>query len=405
MQPYNYRIDAQTPLESTVQGLQLGSMLSDIRNRNEMSNISMQKNKLVNDILSKKQLSAKDMIDLSMVLPDENKKLLNDQWNALTKERQENELKFAGKVMSSINSGAFNVSKDLLSQRAKVERDAGNNDMASGYETYAKMIDINPNAAQAIIGSMVSSLPNGEKIIDASLRSRKEPLELSDIESKILEREQRLALDQDKFTTDVGLKQFELKNEFKKQDSAIKKDVNNLIIESNKSLNTAQNANDLAIKIKNLGGGAGVASSANEWFKKVSGNPDEWTMLRDEYTRIRGKIATSTLPPGPASDKDIMIAMQGLPDKNIRAEDLSQFLLGFSKLKYYESWLSGAQGEWIDENGTLGKAKRDIVVDGQEVPQGTSFNNFVKTHESFKTNEKITTPKSNTKTYARFLSE
>lgn len=399
MQPYNYRIDAQTPLESAVQGLQLGSMLRDIKNRNEMSSMSMQQNNLVNDILSKKQLSARDMLNLSMLVPDENKKLLNEQWNALTKERQENELKFAGKVMSSINSGAFNISKDLLVQRANAERDAGNNDMASGYETYAKMIDINPNAAQAIIGSMVSSLPNGDKIIDASLRSRKEPLELSDIESKILERERRLALDQDKFATDVGLKQFELKNEFRKQDSSIKKDINNLIIDSNNSLNAAKNANDLAVKIQNIGGGSGVISSANDWFKKVSGNPDEWSMLRDEYTRIRGKIAMSSLPPGPASDKDIMIAMQGLPDRNIRAEDLSSFLLGFSKLKYYEAWLSGAQGEWIDENGTLGKAKRDIVVDGQEIPQGMTFNNFVKTNASF------TKSKGNTKAYARFLSE
>lgn len=399
MQPYNYRIDAQTPLESTVQGLQLGSMLRDIKNRNEMSDVNMQQNQLVNNILSKKQLSAKDMIDLSMIVPAENKKLLNDQWAALTKERQENELKFAGKIMSSINSGAFNITKDLLSQRAQAEREAGNREMADGYETYVKMIDINPNAAQAIIGSMVSSLPNGEKVVDASLRARKEPLELNDIESKILDREQRLLLDKEKLETDTGFKQFELKNEFRKQDPSIKKEINNLVIESNNALNVAKNTNDLALKIQELGGGAGVASSVSEWFKKVSGNPDEWSRLRDEYTRIKGKIAMSTLPPGPASDKDIMIAMQGLPDKNIRAEDLSRFLFGFSKLKYYDAWLSGAQGEWIDENGTLGKAKRDIVVDGQLVQQGTTFNDFLKQNKEF------TKSKSNTKTYARFLSE
>tara|TARA_R110000803_G_scaffold26034_2_gene61995 strand:+ start:4286 stop:5362 length:1077 start_codon:yes stop_codon:yes gene_type:complete len=87
-------------------------------------------------------------------------------------------------------------------------------------------------------------------------------------------------------------------------------------------------AND--IEARDIGGG--LQSTLSETFKTILGSTEEVTALRQRFNAIRTSQATSNLPPGPASDKDIQLALSGFPKENANAATVISFLKGQKKL-------------------------------------------------------------------------
>ena len=87
-------------------------------------------------------------------------------------------------------------------------------------------------------------------------------------------------------------------------------------------------AND--IEARDIGGG--LQSTLSETFKTILGSTEEVTALRQRFNAIRTSQATSNLPPGPASDKDIQLALSGFPKENAPAATVISFLRGQKKL-------------------------------------------------------------------------
>jgi hypothetical protein len=135
---------------------------------------------------------------------------------------------------------------------------------------------------------------------------------------------------------------------------------------------------DLASRLEQEGGGRGVFTSASEWFKKATGNQDGWTQARQEYIRLRNTQAIKSLPPGPATDRDIELALKGFPPDNADAATLASFMRGMAKMQQYEAVAESAKSEWVNSVGSLGRATRDIEIGGVQVPKGTTYVDFAR---------------------------
>jgi hypothetical protein len=124
--------------------------------------------------------------------------------------------------------------------------------------------------------------------------------------------------------------------------------------------------------------GGGWRSWAGEVLAGAFGNQDPVTALRGEYEQIKNAQAIKNLPPGPATDRDIQIAMRGFPPADAGKDYIVSFLRGLEKLQRVAADADQRRGDWISANGNIGTAKRDLQVGGVRVPAGTTFTEFNK---------------------------
>lgn len=147
-----------------------------------------------------------------------------------------------------------------------------------------------------------------------------------------------------------------------------------------KILDTAQNqafdaektANEFDLLVGDFqtsGFGGGVTASISEFLKDTLGTQDEVSSLRRKFRGIRASQATRNLPPGPASDKDIALALSGFPPENAPAENIASFLKGASKLARIDQAFQSFKAQYISENknsaGLLNawRENRDTIID------------------------------------------
>lgn len=155
-----------------------------------------------------------------------------------------------------------------------------------------------------------------------------------------------------------------------------KKEINSLVSDSVNLRNLATSSLNLANKIETEGGGKGKITSFAQSINTFTGRQDGFTQLRNEYNRLRNSIAIKNLPPGVATDKDISLALEGLPPPTANAEFIASFLRGTAKLQQYEAATKDAQTEWISSVGSLGNARNDIRIGETTVPRGTTYVEF-----------------------------
>ena len=201
--------------------------------------------------------------------------------------------------------------------------------------------------------------------------------DVKNLKSQIGDRAERLNLDRLTTTATVN----EKLSSIQKNLSDIPADTRKLINESATlaatSKQSAEQFNDLAKRLDASGGGFGVFSSASDFLKKGAGFQGGMTQLRQEYTRLRNTAAIKTLPPGPATDKDIAMALKGFPSDNASATDLSAFLRGMAKLQDVDASINNAKTDWLAQNnGTLTRAKNTFVAGDYSTKPGETFNDF-----------------------------
>lgn len=120
----------------------------------------------------------------------------------------------------------------------------------------------------------------------------------------------------------------------------------------------------------------GVFASLKELSADAFGTQDPVSAIRKEYTALISSQAVANLPPGPASDKDIQLALKGFPKNSSNADTMASFLRGMAKLQNIKASREQARADWISENGNEGRARRDITVNGVRVPKGSTFGDF-----------------------------
>lgn len=143
------------------------------------------------------------------------------------------------------------------------------------------------------------------------------------------------------------------------------------------SKQAATQYNDLASRIEAAQGGKGRLTSATEWFATQLGQQDAWTQIRNDYTRVRNSVAIKSLPPGVATDKDIELALKGIPPETANAETLASFLRGTAKLQDIDSSINNAKTDWLSQNnGLLTRSKGTFIAGDYATKPGETFNDF-----------------------------
>ena len=426
MQPINYGVEIQDPTQSFLSAFQTGAAIQDTRLKQEQQQQQMANQKLVQEGFAKLRqpgATAADYANLAMVLPETQAKSVRESFNMLSGERQQNALQQSGQVFSAFKAGKPEIAIGLLERQIEAKRNSGDNEGAMFLETWRDVAKENPKATEDYFGFTISQMPGGDKIIESAVKlgaerrteqlqpsvlseseakaaKAKSEAEIKAIESQFAERLQQAGLTEknwnvknlqsqindraaklnlDKQTTAATVA--EKMSSIQKNLNDIPSDTRKLINESAVTAATAKQSadqfNDLAKRLDASGGGYGVFSSASDFLKKGAGFQGGMTQLRQEYTRLRNTAAIKSLPPGPATDKDIAMALKGFPSDNASATDLSAFLRGMAKLQDVDASISNAKTDWLAQNnGTLTRAKNTFVAGDYSTKPGETFNDF-----------------------------
>lgn len=321
--------------------------------------------------------------------------------NALDSNRPEVALKLFDDQISAIEN-AGEDSKDFKSIRDSIERNPTGAKGVIGLalasykpEEFSKIAQTRREEAKAPYELGKLQAESGIKQVEARyaperefLESSKGRAELRNIDSQIQDRSKRLFLDKDRLQSDVELKLNELGQKATTLDDSAKKIVNEAAISSVVADQAAGSMLDLAGRIEKEGGGYGALTNATEWLKNATGNQNALTDMRKEYIRLRNTQAIKMLPPGVATDRDMVTAMEGFPSPSADAGTLSSFLRGMAKMNQIAAVGENAKSEWVNSVGHLGKPKNDIVIDGVSVPAGTTFTDFTRNYLSEKAGQR-----------------
>ncbi len=421
VQPINYQLNVQSPFEAALSGFKIGATIADISAQRQAQEADLQRKQAlqtqVQALIQNPNPTARDFTNVAMLLPKNEADSMRANWETLSKDRQENELRFGGQVMSAFSSNQPQIGIQLLKERATAERNAGREPQAKAYETWAQMAEVSPQSAQKTIGIMLAGVPGGDKVLTSSIQALKAPAEvrageatatkeelvtantptrlalentqtaanIRNLDSQIADRAGRLVLDQnrlkldrDRLQSDVEMKLFELNQKGGQLDASATKIVNDSAVAAVGSEQAAGRMLDLASRLEQQGGGYGTFSGINSWFRNATGNQDAWTQTRQEYVRLRNTQAIKSLPPGPATDRDIELALKGFPAENADAKTVASFLRGMAKMSQYEAVAESAKSEWVNSVGSLGRATRDIEIGGVQVPRGTTYVDFAR---------------------------
>lgn len=220
--------------------------------------------------------------------------------------------------------------------------------------------------------------------VEADYAPKKAEADLQDTQSQIQFRADqtrlgygRISLDRDRLDFDIRSKIDELRNKGAEIDPTSSKILSEAVAASQEGFALARQAYDLADRFEASDiSGWGVGSGFREFARGAWGGQDAVSDLRKAYVRLRSSAVIKNLPPGSASDTDVKTVLQGFPPETAGREHITRFLRGMAKLEEIKANTEAAKADWISENGNLGKAKRDLIVNGTLVAPGTSFAEF-----------------------------
>lgn len=185
-----------------------------------------------------------------------------------------------------------------------------------------------------------------------------------------------LELDRDKLTSGIQLELEKLDRSGVQLDAGARQAVNTEVGNSVSAQALAGRMNDLASQMATVGASSGWKAKVAEAGKGMFGDQDAVSGLRAEYNQLVNAQAVKNLPPGPASDKDILLAKQGFPPDSANTDYLASFLRGMAKMQQAVGASADRKANWIASNGSLAPVRRDTDVGGVMVPAGTTFNEF-----------------------------
>jgi hypothetical protein len=318
---------------------------------------------------------AKQYSDMMLKYP-ELKDQLTQSYSMLSDAEKQSKFTFGAKVLSALKTGNPTVAIDLLNQQADAEENSGKPENAAATRSLAELGKADPNTLQTIVGINLASDEGGQKLLESITALEKAPVEIANIQSQIVERAGKLRLDQNKLTSEVQIKVAELKAKGDQLEPDARKLINEATVSAVASEQSANRLLDLAQRLEDDGSGLGALTKFSESLANLTGQQDEYTLLRQEYIRLRNTLAVKNLPPGPATDKDIELALKGFPDENSNSTVLSSFMRGMAKLQQYEATTKDAEAEWVNATGSLGKSRKDIEIGGIQVPRGTTYVEF-----------------------------
>jgi hypothetical protein len=268
-------------------------------------------------------------------------------------------------------SGASKVNEDMAKAR-KLAAEARTAEQEARFAGPAKQAEAQKKIADAEKATVEAQF--SERLQNAGLN--KTNWDIANTQSQIRDRAAKLNLDAQTTAATVAEKLASQSNLLTQLPADTRKLVNEAATLAVTSKQSANQMNDLANRIEGLGG-YGTFSRLSEFAKGTIGAEGYETSLRQEYTRIRNSQAIKSLPPGPATDADIQLALSGFPKNTADSKMVAQFLRGMAKLQDIDAAVSNAKTDWLAQNnGTLTRANKTFVAGDFTARPGESWSDF-----------------------------
>ena len=267
-------------------------------------------------------------------------------------------------------------------QKAAAELQKANQDaLKAGAEARIKgaEAEVAPTTAQAEAAKKVADATiaqaNARFSYDlAQLGVTKATWEVQNIKSQIGERSAKLGLDTALTNAQVTQIYANINKNLNDIPADVRKSINDAAVAAGTNKQAAIQFNDLANRIQTANGSYGALGSLDEFLKKAGGFQDGTTGLRQEYTRLINQAAIKSLPPGPATDKDIQMALSGFPPAIADPMFMAQFLRGMAKLQDIDAAVNKSKTDWLAQNnGVLGRAKNSFITGDYAAKPGETF--------------------------------
>lgn len=154
----------------------------------------------------------------------------------------------------------------------------------------------------------------------------------------------------------------------------VRKSINDAAISSGAAQMQAQRLEKMAADFAAANVGSGSASKINEWFRKQTGYENGLSSLRADYERLSKSVALKSLPPGPASNADLLFAMKGVPESTSNSTEIARFLRGMAIMEKIASDSEQVKVDWLSQNnGALSKAATGFSAAGIQVKPGQTL--------------------------------
>lgn len=347
---------------------------------------------------------------------------IKDAWSLQDKAIQSRQLSQLAQVRAAMANGRADLAKGIIQRH--VDAGAANGEDVSGDRDQIAMIDSDPDRFLANMDGMIAAITGPEKFAETSkgladtaktlgddqrarqlqpALVRRGTAEASEaetkatyapqviqsnlandeanrrnIDSQITTRVAQLDIARDTLTSNVQLKLQEMEDAGARPDPGSVQIMNGAVVSGSANAAMAEQTRGLADQFEASPARGGAFSDWAEVSKRTLGRQDAVSLLRGRYQQLINNAAIKSLPPGPASDKDIKIAREGFPSTTAPREYIVSWLRGMAKMQDIAASGDNARAEWIAGNGNLGNAKRDLVVNGVQIPRGTSFVDYQK---------------------------
>jgi hypothetical protein len=366
---------------------------------------------------------------------------LIEAFKARTSEQQNNDLTFIGQARSALAAGKPEITMQLIEERVNAARNSGREGDARAWDAWATIIRNAPDAAAETLDRMLAILPNGGAVLEnigrvgserranelagpqlrtaeanavtagvnaefarplavaglgtaqanavtaaaaaavapelARLNVIQTRTNIRNLESQIGDRAVRQRLDADRLALDTARTLGEIQDRNGRIPESAQKGINDAAVASSAAGQQARRLESLAADLTKAGGGFGALSTATEWLRRSTGNQNAMSELRQEYVRLRNGLAIQSLPPGPATDRDIQLALSGFPPENADSRTIASFLTGMAKLQKVSESVEKAKADWLANNrGSLGRASATFQAGDFAARQGETFPDF-----------------------------
>jgi len=424
VQPIDYTVPMEDPLAAFQSAANIGMGIRQNQQTLEANRLKLEAEKVAQarqaevqaalGRLSSPDATAEDYANVSLLLPKDQAESVRAAFTMRDDATNKASLRDASQIFTAFKSGQPEMGIKLMSDKVAALRNSGKEQEAAILEAQIEVAKENPKATEDFFGFTISQMPGGKEVLTSAIdyaiskpklqtaeseatikgvEAQYAPAKaiadlaqseanIKNINDQIRDRSRRFGLDSQKFQSEVAdrARNYQLNyaktfGYMAKLPEATQKLVNDKTIAAVGKETLGQSYLDLAGRIEKSNLTGGIFSSAAQTLKGLGGSPDQ---LRLEFARIKNSGVLASLPPGPATDKDVLLASRGFPKDNANKTEIASFLRGMAKLQMVQAAGDTAQAEWISSNRDLGKAKGPLVIAGQTVKPGTSFVDFNK---------------------------
>lgn len=167
--PYDYSINVQSPMEAFGGGYKIGAMMLQAKQQQALQQQELERQTQLKALMSKPNATADDYAQLAMLMPPDQARALKDSYAIQTDAQQTANLRLGGQVMAAFASNQPQIGIQLLKDHALASRNSGKEDDAKAFDTWAQLAEINPTLAQNTIGTMLATMPGGDKTISSAI--------------------------------------------------------------------------------------------------------------------------------------------------------------------------------------------------------------------------------------------